>query len=99
MLSYIATLKTTGTQPDVVTLSDLKDHLNITHTYQDTLIQAYLEAAITQAENYTARSLKIYEVTANTNVFTQNIQLEKTPYKSTIVIKYQDISSIVNKIL
>ena len=92
MYSFLATLKA-GTQPDVVTLSDAKDHLNITHTYQDTLIQAYIDAAINYAENYTSRSLKIHEVTATAAAFCETITLEKTPYSSGLVIQYYNTNN------
>ena len=40
-----------------VTLSEVKSHLRVSFTDQDTLIQAYIDAAIDFVENYTGRKL------------------------------------------
>lgn len=88
MISYSAVLAT----PTVVsTLTNIKDHLNVTHVHHDTLIQSYIDAAVIMAENYTGRFVHTYDVTVQTAEFPTSIPLERTPVdSSTIVIKYFD---------
>lgn len=89
MVSYNVALKE-GTQPAIVTVAEAKAHLNITHDYQDTLIQSYIDAAITEAENYTTRSLKKYDVTVKTGRFTNGMHLQYGPVNGDVVITYLD---------
>jgi uncharacterized phiE125 gp8 family phage protein len=95
MLSHFAVLKTGEgvTQPEVLSLTDAKAHLNITHSHQDALIQSYIDAAIDEAQNYTARSLKIYEVTIKLTSFMDELVLTLTPYLANLAIKYFDESN------
>lgn len=93
MLSNFAVLKEGVTQPTILSLDDAKSHLNITHSHQDGLIQSYIDAAIDEAEAYTSRSLKIYEVTIKLTEFTNKLLLTKTPYKTGLVIKYYDVDN------
>lgn len=95
MYSYSATLKEGVTQPLVVSLSEAKDHLNITHDYQDDLINSYRDVAIEIAENYTQRSLKIREVTATASKFEQNHLYMKGPFLTETVITYKDANNQV----
>lgn len=90
MFSNFAVLKEGVTQPIVLSLDDAKSHLNITHSYQDDLIQSYIDAAVDEAEAYTSRSLKIYAVTIKLTTFVDKLLLTKTPYKTGLVIKYYD---------
>lgn len=90
MLSHFAVLKPGVTHPTVLSLDDAKSHLNITHSQQDTLIQSYIDAAIAEAESYTSRSLKIYNVTIKLSSFMDELVLTLTPYLDALVIKYFD---------
>lgn len=91
MVSYTVNIKT-GTQPDVVNVIEAKAHLNITHSYQDDLIQTYINTAIAEAENYTTRSLKNYEVEIKTGQFQNGLVLQYGPVKAKPVITYLDAS-------
>lgn len=92
MVSSTATLKT-GTQPTILSLVDAKSHLNITHSYQDDLIQSYIDVAVSEAEAYTSRSLKNYEVTIKASAFIERFVLTQTPYHSNLSIKYYDATN------
>lgn len=92
MVSNIAVLKE-GTQPTILSLEDAKVHLNITHSYQDDLIQSYIDAAVSEAEAYTSRSLKNYEVTLKTSQFYDRLLLTLTPYQDNLVIQYYDANN------
>ena len=93
MVSSFATLKTGVTQPVILSIEDAKAHLNITHGHQDDLIQSYIDAAISEAEAYTSRSLYIREVSIKTNTFSNQIKLTDTPYKAALVVKYYDVNN------
>lgn len=93
MVSNFATLKPGVTQPVILSLEDAKAHLNITHSHQDDLIQSYIDAAIAEAQAYTSRSLKIYEVTIKLSTFTDKLLLTLTPYKAGLVITYYDTNN------
>lgn len=90
MISNFAVLKPGATQPVVLSLADAKAHLNITHTHQDTLIQSYIDAAVAEAEAYTARSLKVYEVTIKLSKFYNRLLLTQTPYNTGLQLQYYD---------
>jgi uncharacterized phiE125 gp8 family phage protein len=90
MFSNFAVLKEGVTQPTILSLADAKAHLNITHSYQDDLIQSYIDAAVAEAESYTSRSLKIYTVTIKLTTFVNRLLLTQTPYKTGLEIKYYD---------
>lgn len=89
LVSYSKSLKN-GNQPVVITTAEAKAQLNITHDHQDSLIDAYILSAKQQIENYTSRSLNIYEVTATTIQWLRKIVLEQTPAKSDVVVQYYD---------
>lgn len=93
MVSNIAIEKTGVTQPTILSLEDAKKHLNITHSYQDELIQTYIDVAVSEAETYTSRSLKIREVTLKTTNFNDRLILTLTPYYQGLTIKYYDTSN------
>ena len=92
MVSNIAILKS-GEQPVILSLEDAKAHLNITHSYQDDLIQSYIDVAIDEAQGYTSRSLHTYEVTIKTTAFENRLILTLTPYLANLVIKYYDANN------
>jgi uncharacterized phiE125 gp8 family phage protein len=93
MVSNIASLKAV-TQPVILSLEGAKSHLNITHDHQDILIQSYIDAAISEAENYTSRSLKTYNVIVKTTQFIDQLLLTLTPYQAGLVINYYDINNV-----
>ena len=89
MVSYTASLQTQAT---VVTLTEAKAHLRITHDYEDDVIQAYINSAVIAGENYTGRFLNIYDVTCKTDEFTDGLRLQYAPLvdDEAVVIKYYD---------
>jgi uncharacterized phiE125 gp8 family phage protein len=93
MVSNIAILKTGVTQPVILSLEDAKSHLNITHSYQDSLIQSYIDVAISEAQGYTSRSLQTYAVTIKTTKFENRLILTLTPYLSGLAIQYYDTNN------
>lgn len=93
MVSNLATLKQGVTQPVILSLEDAKAHLNITHSYQDELIQSYIDVAISEAQSYTSRALYTYEVTLQTNAFTERLVLTMTPYQANLLLQYYDVNN------
>ena len=87
VISNIASLKS-GTQPTILSLDDAKSHLNLTHSYQDDLIQSYIDVAISEAEGYTSRALKTYSVTIKATAFIERFVLTLTPYQANLTIQY-----------
>lgn len=85
MVSYTSTLNTATT---VVTYAEAKAHLNLTHDYQQDLVEAFIDSATVMAENYTAQAINIYDVVAITDDFYDGLQLQKTPLKGDVVIQY-----------
>lgn len=77
-------------QPVILSVDDAKDHLNITHDFQDELIKSYIDAAISEAELYTSRSLLYRDVTIKTNVLSNEFMLPISPYLKDLTIKYYD---------
>lgn len=87
MISYSVTY---NTGVDVITLQEAKDHLRITHDYEDTLIQSYIDAAIISAENYTGRYLHLYDVVGKSMTFADAAVLEHGPVNGAVAITYYD---------
>lgn len=56
----MVTVITKGTNP--ITLDRAKEHLRVTHTREDELIQVYLNAAYSAAKQYTWREIAVTEV-------------------------------------
>ena len=89
--SYMKTLLVTGAKGTFLDLNEVKAHLKIDHTTEDSLIQSLLIAAIGQVENITNRRLltqtwKAYADTWPANFFTMpfgNLQ-------SVTAVKYTD---------
>jgi len=92
MVHYTATLNTATV---VTTYAEAKDHLRLTHDYQQTLVQSYIDAAVVFAENYTGRAIHVYDVVATTSKFCDAYQLENTPLKGTVTIQYYDSDNAI----
>ena len=92
MTSYTVTY---NTGVDVITLAEAKDHLRITHAYEDELIQSYVDAAISSAENYTGRYLHLYDVIGKSLTFGDAAILEHGPVNGDVVITYYDLDNSI----
>lgn len=85
MISYTVT---DDTVLSLVSLTEAKAQLRVTHTNEDTVIQGYISTAIIMAEDYLCRSIHLRNVEAITNRFINNLRLERTPINGDVVIKY-----------
>lgn len=89
MISYTVT---DDTAVSLVTLTEAKAQLRVTHTHEDTEITAYIAVAITMAEDYLSRAIHKKNVVAITNRFIDGLQLQRTPVLEAIVVKYYDVN-------
>lgn len=78
----------------ILSLADVKDAMHIVHTDEDTLIQAYIDLAIEQAELYTNRQLApaTYEL-LNDELLT-DFRLPKNPIQSITSVEYMDDTGV-----
>ena len=93
MHSYTATLNTETT---VITLTQAKEHLRITHDYEDDVIQSFIDASVIAAENYTGRYLHTYDVVLKTTEFGSSVVLQYAPLidDDAVVITYYDLDNV-----
>lgn len=73
-----------------ITLAELKDHLNVTHTDQDDLIEAYLAAAVSHAEVFTGRAFVNRTLELVLDAFQDQIEIPKPPLVQVNSITYLD---------
>ena len=73
-----------------ITLSDGKEHLRITGTDEDDLIELYIKAATLYAENYTGAVYSTQTWDYYMDVFPTVIQLPYLPVASVTYVKYYD---------
>lgn len=81
----------TGPTIDPVTLTEVKAHLNISHSLDDTLLETYIKAIRRQGENITKRQFvsATYEVVLP-NFPAWEIILPRPPIQSVTSVKYID---------
>jgi len=92
MTSYSVAFKT---EKVVVSVADIKAHLRITHAYEDAVIDAYADAAIISAENYTGRYIHLYDVVGKSATFGDAAIIEHGPVNGDIVITYYDLDNSI----
>jgi uncharacterized phiE125 gp8 family phage protein len=71
-----------------VNLSRAKEHLRVTHSDEDALITAYLNAAIDTVEQYTSKKLSVGAVTESFSAFGDYLSLRWAPFASLTTIAY-----------
>lgn len=88
------TVEITGT-PDlnsIITVAQLKEHLRVDHTDEDTLIEAYRDAAIAWIEDYC--NTRLGDVTAVGYIdFFYNVRLPIGPVNSITSVQYTDTAN------
>ena len=88
------TVEITGT-PDlnsIITVAQLKEHLRVDHTDEDTLIEAYRDAAIAWIEDYC--NTRLGDVTAVGYIdFFYNVRLPIGPVNSIASVQYKDTAN------
>ena len=72
-----------------VTLDELKQHLRITHSAEDSLIEAYLNAALGSVSQYTGRVMVNAALVQFSACFPEKLTLSG-PLVSDVEVKYQD---------
>lgn len=74
-----------------LTLAEVKAHLRVDHTDEDTIIEAYLAAATAHAEKFTGRALitQTLELTLD-SFYDAQIMIPKPPLQSVTSVKYDD---------
>ena len=92
--SDMMTVEITGT-PDldsIITVAQLKEHLRVDHTDEDTLIEAYRDAAIAWVEDYC--NTRLGDVTAVGYIdFFYNVRLPIGPVNSIASVQYKDTAN------
>lgn len=78
-----------------VSLQELKDHLRITHDSQDTLLMAYLKAAINSVEQFTGLTLAQTTFTTYHPAFDYNTAVKKYPLNEIVSVKYYNASNVL----
>lgn len=88
---YPSNFKTTS-YPTVepVSLSEMKEHLRITDTNEDTLIESYIRAATEWAQNYENRAYCFQQITTHYPAFDDKMILPINPVVSIESITYID---------
>lgn len=87
MVSYTVTQDTFTA---VVSYAEAKKHLRLTHDYEQDQVNMFIDAAVAMAQDYTGRSLNMYNVVAKTNRFIDGQQLQRTPVSGNVEITYFD---------
>lgn len=79
-----------GTTTDVVTLAKAKKHLRVEadFTDEDDLIQDYIDAAVTQAENYIGGYITDKNIVIKMTGFDNPLVFEAFPVKAVTSVKY-----------
>lgn len=79
-----------GTATDVVTLAKAKKHLRVDadFTDEDDLIQDYIDAAVTQAENYIGGHITDKNIVIKMTGFDNPLVFEAFPVKAVTSVKY-----------
>lgn len=90
-------LDASGTNP--ITLETAKEWLKVTHSFEDTLIQAILDASLSFAEGYTGVSFRdqTWTLTASAVELASGIVISKTPLSSltSVTVTLDDESTVV----
>ena len=73
-----------------ITLTQAKDHMYVTISDDDTLIQAMIDTATKQTENYTGLQLVDATYVQALDVWSDTIEMLKNPVSSITSIKYYD---------
>jgi uncharacterized phiE125 gp8 family phage protein len=73
-----------------ITLSEAKEHLRVTETDEDTLINNLIIAAREYCEEYTGRALAAQTVEAYFDYFAEKMPLPRPPLVSVTSVKYKD---------
>lgn len=73
-----------------VTLTEAKDHLKVTGTDSDTLVQTYLDAAIKRVENYRQSPVMSSEWELYGKTWPTSFNLQKHPVTAINSVKYYD---------
>ena len=81
-----------------VTLTEAKDHLKVTGTDSDTLIQTYLNAAIKRVENYRQSPVMDSEWELYAKYWPTSINLQKHPVSAINSVKYYDDDNVLQTV-
>lgn len=98
---YATKLIAPPTQP-AVTLQQVKNHLRVLHTHEDSLIEVYRAAAIDHVQDYTGLQLGLatYELSFDADLIKHErdvyhrIELAKPPFREIVSVKYTDESGV-----
>jgi hypothetical protein len=88
------TVEITGT-PDldsIITVAQLKEHLRVDHTDEDTLIEAYRDASIAWVEDYCNTRLGDVDAVGYIDFF-YNVRLPIGPVNSITSVQYTDTAN------
>jgi len=83
---------TTEPTTEPVTLAELKEHLRITDTDEDTLITSLIKVARQWAENYENKAYMTKTITAHYDDFADELKLPVTPALAITSISYIDVN-------
>lgn len=96
-LKYTSRVLVTAPTIEPVTLTEVKSHLRITHSDEDTLLDAFISSARVYTEKYLSRSLISQTWDFNYNLFPANddaIEVPLPPLKSVTSVKYYDSDEV-----
>lgn len=77
----------------VISYADAKMHLRLTTDDEQDLVQAFIDAAVEAAENYTGKSINVYSITAVAKTFINDLSLDYGPVKANFKIEYYNTSN------
>lgn len=87
----IVSTKTTSAtvSASVITTAELKQHLRVTHSDEDALIEAYRDAAVEFVESYCNTRLFTGQVQFNLKAFTHTVELPIGPVTNVASVAYK----------
>ena len=90
MAIYISKDTDQGTPPEIIGLTEAKNHLKVDFDDDNDLITGFIGSAIEDAENYTGTNIKEAKYTILAGGWIQNMEIHLSPVQSIETVKYYD---------
>lgn len=92
---YIMAILTEEATEYPISVEDMKAHLKVEHSAEDTLIESYIASATEEIESKTGLELAERTYTQTLSHFTYPIHLDKLPVKTIDEITYYDADNVL----